>query len=1221
MKPHCLTRMSMVAAFVACIVSVASADVLLVEGSEVRRYSDDGTFLGTFVAGLDTPLSVARSEASGDLFVSQHATGEIRKYDAEGVDLGPVLAGFADWQPAGLAWNDGRLYAASVRHQALASYVPDAGAEDGNSNTPEPQSVLEGLPEAPNGLCSAGARGGVYFTTSDELAGVGSGKGVLGYWSGTPGSQAQILCAFPEGSRPRGVALAEGELFVALLGTGKVVKVDREGMISDWLTDLVSPVGLALHAGRLYVSLHLDRTVKAYALSNKSVQTVITARNPPQYFAFVPTEATALAEFRARPRRVAPVPATPATEPYPPPAPAYRMAVQDAGRVLRHGDGPGQCDANGARNPSLMEEDGTYYLFYDGAGPTGFINCLATSTDLIHWEKRGFTLTLGAPGEADAGFAGSPWFVKEGGTWHMFYVTSATMSGPPELIGLAPYNSMKATATSLRGPWTKMPGFVPLEVRVGAFPEMMAYPGHIVSDKGEYLMFFGAPGSIGMAKSRDLGAKWEMPPGPVFASGHYDIENSSLYFEPANQTWFMFVNHINGPGGYTDATYVFWTTDIRNWDGRKRAVVLDGTNCTWSTKTIGMATVQRAGDRLAMVYDSPGGDSISHTHRDIGLAWLQLPLVPPDERAPRPPVAAAAQAAPGPAAWLQENARPGAPVARVRADLGSARLSFLSWDTEGGDRATLNLLRAPVTLSARAAAKEVALTGGGERRGKTAVVFRLAAADAQITWTVRVQDGGIRMGFSGSGPGLAALQGLSLTFPLDPTATATVPLADEFARDGGFQLPALVYAPDLGAMRVRCAAFPTLAGSWQGSRQTRSTTLTLDLPVPAVGQELVLSFEPWHLPQPAGVTDAAVWQGARRGWLNLLQVNTHRPNGDFAHAIAYPEEPGGVWANNLVSDPVGSTVFWLADHVLLIPQLAPDVSATALLRRTVELWINDGVSPEGQVYYVWRGGSPADSNPAVLIGAWAYVEATGDLEWFQRHAERLEFVARYLENRDVDGDGLVESPQSGNRDSHSHGETAWDCISSGHKNAYVNALAYRAWRGLARLQERAGRPDRASHFRALADRLKMAYRDTFYNAETGWLGWWRSADGELHDLWSDMPTSLAILYGLLTPEEGRPMLDRYWAALERTGFSNFELGLPLNLRPIPPALMLTGFGGKLEDGSDNYGKWLNGGLCLSNTSFWLAASLMVGQRERADRVLNAMLARQARSVFPNGGSF
>ena len=69
-----------------------------------------------------------------------------------------------------------------------------------------------------------------------------------------------------------------------------------------------------------------------------------------------------------------------------------------------------------------------------------------------------------------------------------------------------------------------------------------------------------------------------------------------------------------------------------------------------------------------------------------------------------------------------------------------------------------------------------------------------------------------------------------------------------------------------------------------------------------------------------------------------------------------------------------------------------------------------------------------------------------------------------------------------------------------------------------------------------------------------------------------MPTSMAILYGLVTPAEGRQMLDKYWTALENTGFHNFELGLPLNVRPIPPSLMLTGFGGKLEDGSDNYGK-------------------------------------------------
>ena len=434
-----LTKTVAAVGLIACLLPRAGADVLVVEEANVRRYTDDGTFLGTFAAGLNTPLSVVRSEPVGNVFISQFGTGEIHKYDTDGVDLGRVLAGYPDWQPAGLAWNDGRLYAASVRHKALASYAPDAGTEDGNSHTPEPQRVLEGLPEAGSDLCSAGKRGGVYFTTSDEA----TGKGVLGHWAGTPGSKAQILHSFPPGSQPRGIAVAEDGLYVALMGAGKVVKVDREGKGSDWLTNLVSPVGLRINASRLFVSQHSDRTVRAYKLSDGSGQTIITARNNPQYFAFVPAETTAQTKTREPAPAVVSANETPAMEPYPPPAPRCRLVVEDYGRILRHGDGPGQCDVNGARNPSIMEENGTYYLFYDGAGPTGFINCLATSKDMVHWKKHGFTLPLGVPGEPDAGFAGSPWFVKEGDTWHMFYVTSATMTGPPELIGEAPYNSSK----------------------------------------------------------------------------------------------------------------------------------------------------------------------------------------------------------------------------------------------------------------------------------------------------------------------------------------------------------------------------------------------------------------------------------------------------------------------------------------------------------------------------------------------------------------------------------------------------------------------------------------------------------------------------------------------------------------------------------------------------------------------------------------------------------
>jgi len=35
------------------------------------------------------------------------------------------------------------------------------------------------------------------------------------------------------------------------------------------------------------------------------------------------------------------------------------------------------------------------------------------------------------------------------------------------------------------------------------------------------------------------------------------------------------------------------------------------------------------GKRLAVFYDAPGDDSMSHMGRDVGLAWLELPLVTP----------------------------------------------------------------------------------------------------------------------------------------------------------------------------------------------------------------------------------------------------------------------------------------------------------------------------------------------------------------------------------------------------------------------------------------------------------------------------------------------------------------------------------------------------------------------------------------------------------------
>ena len=80
---------------------------------------------------------------------------------------------------------------------------------------------------------------------------------------------------------------------------------------------------------------------------------------------------------------------TPRSYPDGRPAAHFRLEAHDQGVVLRHGDGPGQCDRLGARDIWVFQAGDTYYLHYDGAGPRGWLACLATSPDLVQWTKKG----------------------------------------------------------------------------------------------------------------------------------------------------------------------------------------------------------------------------------------------------------------------------------------------------------------------------------------------------------------------------------------------------------------------------------------------------------------------------------------------------------------------------------------------------------------------------------------------------------------------------------------------------------------------------------------------------------------------------------------------------------------------------------------------------------------------------------------------------------------
>ena len=317
------------------------------------------------------------------------------------------------------------------------------------------------------------------------------------------------------------------------------------------------------------------------------------------------------------------------------PTAELRLNAIDSGPIIRHGQGPAQCDYLGAREAICFRFKGTYYLHYDGAGPTGWRACLAVSRNLRQWDLKGPVLDLGAPGEDDAGTASSPWTVFDGKWWHMFYVGSRTTSAAPNRIPAVPYFTLAARSLHPQGPWTKQRNVIPFRTKPGTYYADTASPGQIVKQGDEYLMFFSAAAftderrllrTVSIARTKNLDGTWEIDPQPALPPEH-QIENSALYFEASTGTWFLFTNHIglDAEGEYTESIWVYWSRDLNRWNPERRAVVLDQANCNWSKRSIGMPSVVPVGRRLALFYDSGGGNM----GRDVGLAWLNLPLKAP----------------------------------------------------------------------------------------------------------------------------------------------------------------------------------------------------------------------------------------------------------------------------------------------------------------------------------------------------------------------------------------------------------------------------------------------------------------------------------------------------------------------------------------------------------------------------------------------------------------
>jgi hypothetical protein len=531
----------------------------------------------------------------------------------------------------------------------------------------------------------------------------------------------------------------------------------------------------------------------------------------------------------------------------------------------------------------------------------------------------------------------------------------------------------------------------------------------------------------------------------------------------------------------------------------------------------------------------------------------------------------------------------------------ASELSFLSWDTESGERSQTNLLRDKSTVHFELQDK------------KTQAWQETARISSQIDQAQRKD----LMVLSAKIPADGKYR---LFFPFDPRLTPVTVLPTDWNSDGSVRFPVILSAPDYGQVLVtdplQCVGFAKLFGDrWNGK-----VDFSLEL---RANTRCELHFSTLQLAAPAGMKDLALWSKVRRGWFNALQPssewgNPADPEASFA--------PAGILANNVNSDVVSFALWFYADQALLMADPAPGIHPLNWVRRSIDFYLDERTSSTHEImgYSTYR--TFLDANPSVLVSAWDYVEGTKDFKWLEKRISELEGLAEFLASRDVNGDGLIEAYQSGNDGTLINPNRScswWDALNCGYQDGYVNALIYRGFSDLADLEEKLGRKSEASHYELLAKRLKAAYAPSLMNEEKTWLGWWRSADGKLHDFASPTINGIAIEYGLVDLPTAKNILKNIEEKISEVGFNRFDVGLPSQLVPVHRSeyLLPDGMGvPSREDGTDTFGKYMNGGIASGFSLHYLTALFATGDDARGDLILNQMVDRESRGLFKSGGA-
>lgn len=421
-----------------------------------------------------------------------------------------------------------------------------------------------------------------------------------------------------------------------------------------------------------------------------------------------------------------------------------------------------------------------------------------------------------------------------------------------------------------------------------------------------------------------------------------------------------------------------------------------------------------------------------------------------------------------------------------------------------------------------------------------------------------------------------------------------------------WQLPAVLHFPDYGLVKVEasapdihmqahiipdCTNAGLAVGAYNRSIHSAFRAYTLGTVLlsfhaeEGVGTaEITFTVLAENYPKIQGCDFSdAKFDGLKRCWQNNFTVN--------------PEQQ--CMGDNLLINGIAQlSMAFKADVAVFAPPVPGRESMReALWRALAETFAKRVKEDDGRIHdYAW------ESNEVCLIALYDYLLISGDWQFVRDNLPNIRRAAKSTLNCDIDGDGILQAPFDGNRFVPGRRESLnwWDDFAFGHKDAYLNLMAYRAMRHMREVFEVLGLDEDVKAIDAHQARFRANFDKVFYNPKTGAYAGWISRDGNVHDYMFTFVSAMAINEGLVPVDRARAILTMMLTRMKELGY-DYVYGVPGPLIPVDPADRGS------WDAMSRWGVYENGGLCGQTAYHFIQALYNVGMREQADHILFTMM--------------